>query len=226
MGRHYMVAVHALGLVLVASLARAQPLPLPLPPLPPPSFSVAPDTAASTPPRQVSTRCETVQASLGDSSTAARKALRRSGEHESWYGWQTLTVDASAVGILLVGAALVTARPPMLSATTAPRPIPFAVASLGVYAIGSPVVHVAHGEYRHGLASLLLRIAASLAGFGLGYLAGKATPARSEGAWTGGAYGSALGGIGAIAVDASGLAWHRWHTSAGPTALFSTSGSF
>ena len=222
--------VTALGFMLHPSVVRAQILPLP--PLPPPAFSVAPDPAADTAPSpQVtgappSTDATVLHASLYDPSAGARAALSRSREHETWYGWQTLAVDASAVAILLVGAALVTSRPPTLNATVVPRPVPFAVAALGVYAIGPPVLHLAHGEYRHGIASLALRVAMPLAGFGLGYLAGRAVQPGGSGSWTDGAYGAAVGGVGAIALDASGLAWQRWGGSGAPTALFTTSASF
>jgi hypothetical protein len=54
------------------------------------------------------------------------EAWRQSRSHEVWYGWQTLTVDASAVGVFLLG-------------TNFRGYVPaFALASAGIYVAWAP----------------------------------------------------------------------------------------
>jgi hypothetical protein len=132
-----------------------------------------------------------VAASMRVQSSADEEALRRSQLHERWYGWQTLSVDALAVGGLLFAGAL------------GGREVPLVTASAGIYALGPPVVHLAHGHPWKGLASLGLRVGAPA----LGYALGRAAGGDASGAAFAGAF---LGGMGATATDAAFLAWDRW----------------
>jgi hypothetical protein len=80
---------------------------------------------------------------------------------DTWYGWQTLIVDAASLGALFAAPA---AGYPW---TARLRPL-----GAGAYLIGGPIVHVAHGRWGRALASLSLRtglpIVAALGGAGLG----------------------------------------------------------
>jgi hypothetical protein len=62
-----------------------------------------------------------------------------------WYGWQTLTLDGAALGVAVGGSAFVD------------RDVPI-VAGLGTYALGAPIVHVAHGEPWRAAGSFGLRV--------------------------------------------------------------------
>jgi hypothetical protein len=179
--------------------------PLPLPPIPAPLPS----------PTSYAGRSEPSSAPIGpfiddraptacpgkcilSTTPAAREALQRSRRHEVWAGWETATVDASAVAALLVGAEFHDVRSAL-------------VLSSFVYALGAPVVHFAHGETNKGLASLALRFVLPAVGFGVGALVGHSAIAWSSGRLTiDEGVGLAAGAAGASAVDAEVLGWHRW----------------
>jgi hypothetical protein len=63
-----------------------------------------------------------------------------------WYGWQTLVSDAVGLG-LVVG-----------SFTYNGDANGFTLAGAGVWALGAPLVHVAHARYLPALGSLTLRV--------------------------------------------------------------------
>jgi hypothetical protein len=152
-----------LGTFFAAGSARAQSLPLPFPLWPPPSFDTGPEPSPTeTPSSGEPSRAHadvTMTELFQANSDAEREALRRSRRHESWYGWEVLTVDAVAVGILVIGAAIVTTQPPSLTASPAPLPVDFMAASLGVYALGPPIVHLSRGNFWQACASIGLRVA-------------------------------------------------------------------
>jgi hypothetical protein len=235
--RRMLLALFVLASALAASPASAQPLPvpLPLPPLPPPSFDISPRSERIEPPVPFTgpelERIEQVPhdsaAPMGMSSPAAtmgvrvssdadREALRLSRIHETWYGWETLACDAAAVAVLLLGAD-VDRRPPTLDDAPAPRPIAFAAVASGVYAAGPPILHFARGDAWRGLASAGLRIAMPLVGFALGSFAGWAFQSQPARASADGSLGAIVGGVAAMAIDASAFGWQRWYGS-GPTA--------
>jgi hypothetical protein len=160
-------------------------------------------------------------------SNAEREALLRSRAHETWYGWQTLSVDAVAIGTLLLGAAIVTTRPPSPTPIQGTRPVAFAAVSMGLFVAGPPVVHLAHGKLVRGLASVGLRLVLPLAGFAIGYLASGPLRSGAGSTLTDGAVGGVLGGAGAMAADAAVLGWDRWYGGQWmPSALLAAGASF
>jgi hypothetical protein len=232
------LGTRALGWLLAAwHPVYAQPLPIPVaPPLPIPTLPIPEFRAESALPNPaVRSESPTEPGVSADfdamwlaSSKAEREALLRSQFHESWYGWQTLGVDAAAVGMFLLDAAIVTSRPPLPpNAAPAPRPVAFAVVSTGVYALGPSAVHFAHGNLWGGFGSIGLRVVMPLAGFAFGYLASGALRPGTGSALGDGTVGGFVGGAGAMAADAAALAWDRWHSGPPePRALLSGRASF
>jgi hypothetical protein len=231
MFRDLLIAGSALGCSVVTSLAHAQlpPLPvvppLPLPPVPFPEFHVARDGPSSAPSDAPTPAApKSLDFAIHASSDAERLALRRSQFHEIWYGWQTLAVDAGAIGFVLFGAALTPRPPPLTDHEPGPRPVAFTAGAFGLYAIGPSTIHFAHGAVWKGLGSIGLRLAMPLAGFAAGYLG----TAEGANALEGGAVGGVLGCVGAMAADAALLGWDRWygHGAAPSAALFSIPARF
>ena len=171
MKRCALIAATTIAWLAVGVPARAQLVPFPVPPLPLPSSDFGPNrdrpnpTWTSSPPTGATIESADLRAATHDSTDGARAALRRSRTHESWYGWQTLAIDASAVGILILGAAIVTTRPPMLEPAAEEHPTGFEAVSLAVYAAGPVAVHVAHRNFWQAVCSLGLRVGLPLAGF-------------------------------------------------------------
>lgn len=83
-----------------------------------------------------------VLASLFFASTASADETR-------WYGWQTLAVDAASVVVAAAAAHVDTESP-----STRPFVTAGLVGGVGGFLVGAPIVHLAHGEYRHAGASL------------------------------------------------------------------------
>jgi hypothetical protein len=204
--------VLASGLVAATGHAQTAAVRL-LPPMPIPPLPLAPillpgpasDGAdSSSPPEAHASRSGGASVSLmtlSARSPAEREALRRSQYHEQWYGWQTLTADALATGILIFGAGF-----------KGELRVPFIVASAGVYVVGAPAVHFARGSIGAGFESALLRLALSLAGFSVGYLLGANAGLTRDDAIQNGGFGAVVGAAGATAVDAAFLGWDRWRS--------------
>lgn len=124
----------------------------------------------------------------------------------TWYGWQTLTVDA---------ASLLTAS---IGAIADDRSGFSAIAAGGAlvgYAIGGPAVHWAHARVGTGFASLGIRAGAPLGGGFTGALAGIALgaivyPQSEQGSVYLGLYGAmggvVLGSAAAVVIDSVVLA--------------------
>jgi len=120
----------------------------------------------------------------------------RPSAETSWYGYQTLFVDASALGVGML----------------APKGgMGFAYAGVATYAIGAPIVHAVHGNGKMALADVALRIGAPI---GAGFVGGIVGAATAEGGGLAGLghmmvgvmYG-ALAGVGlAVALDSIVLA--------------------
>ena len=113
-----------------------------------------------------------------------------------WYGWQTLATDGAALALALAA-----------GDTDDRHSTPLALASLGTYALGGPIVHAANGSAgRMGL-SLALRVGAPmLLGAGGYYVFSAGADSRSWAPAIAGVLGGMIGIAGAVAVDASVLA--------------------
>lgn len=76
---------------------------------------------------------------------------------ERWYGWQTLSVDALPIGLLITGITVEgDARPTLL------------VSGATTFAVGAPVVHMVHDRPLIGLASFGLRVGLPVLGIAVG----------------------------------------------------------
>jgi hypothetical protein len=138
--------------------------------------------------------------------TAPREATRES--ETRWYGWQTLIADGGALGFA-VAAGSVNQR--ANSPSTG-----LAYASLGIYLLGGPVIHLGHQSPGRAAASLGMRAGMPVL-FGL---IGAGAEHCSGGDWcglSGAAIGGSLGIIAAISLDAALLA--REPVESHPTAL-------
>jgi hypothetical protein len=82
-----------------------------------------------------------------------------------WYGWQTLVVDGAAIGTMGLAFAV---KDQNASAGSS-----LAYLSMATYALGPPIVNLAHGNTRGALRSVGIRVGAPLvAGFVLGAIGG------------------------------------------------------
>jgi hypothetical protein len=80
---------------------------------------------------------------------AAEKASVAAEPQQVWYGWQTLIVDGSVLLLL----------PLALGAETQNAGSNAALAlAVGGYALGAPIVHLAHGNYGRAAGSFALRV--------------------------------------------------------------------
>jgi hypothetical protein len=124
----------------------------------------------------------------------------------SWYGWQTLTSDGSAIalGALAYGAD----KAGGTSITNV-----FWTASVVTFFVGAPVIHWKHGHVGTGFGSLGLRVGLPLGAFLAGVLIGNAAcgDSDSENSFVGcpvgvGAVAALAGLVAAPIVDAAVLA--------------------
>jgi hypothetical protein len=124
----------------------------------------------------------------------------------SWYGWQTLTSDGSAIalGALAYGAD----KAGGTSITNV-----FWTASVATFFVGAPVIHWKHGHVGKGFGSLGLRVGLPLGAFIAGALIGNAacSDSDSENGLVGcpvgvGAFAALAGLVAAPIVDAAVLA--------------------
>ena len=105
-----------------------------------------------------------------------------------WYGWQTLLTDASAV-LLIVPVS----KAPVLG-----------YAGIGMYGLGAPIVHLAHGNPGRAAGSFALRTVLPVAGCAIGYAMFQRPDRPGEWINLSGFAGCFLLGLGGI-VAASGL---------------------
>jgi hypothetical protein len=116
-----------------------------------------------------------------------------------WYGWQTLTADASCFGLLLTAAAI--------DGPGSGDETDFLVtAALAGYEFAPGIIHFAHGNTGRGFASFGLRLGMPLAGAFLG----AATSSGCDDYYCeaqGAGIGVLLGVAGAIAIDAAVFAY-------------------
>ena len=107
---------------------------------PPPRFTVTPSLAmpssASTPEPIEASEPEAIDASAGSTAEAATP-------DRTFYGWQNIVVGYAGLGMIAGGIRGGGALP---------------IAGLGVYALGGPIVHLAHKEYVRAAGSLLINV--------------------------------------------------------------------
>jgi hypothetical protein len=117
-----------------------------------------------------------------------------------WYGWQTLAVDAGTLGVALT-----------TKGATGSSPAALGVLASG-YALGGPIVHLAHGSLIKAGESFGLRLALPV----IGGLIGAAFE-RCAFQCTGGIYtvtGVLIGYVAAVAIDSAVIARERVVASA------------
>ncbi len=85
---------------------------------------------------------------------------------QRWYGYQAMLTDAAAVG-LMVGA--IAALEPLFSGAKNNTTEVLATASLGVFVVGAPTIHAAHGHWGKAGLSLGIRAAPVVLGSLLGH---------------------------------------------------------
>lgn len=135
---------------------------------------------------------------------------------EHWYGWQTLAPDG--VAAMMASAALATGGDPA-----------FWELSIGTFALGAPIVHVAHGRPLVGLGDFVLRLGVPFVGMYLGGQIDVRQPYQCDADLyctqpeTGMITGGLIGGVAVSALDAAVFAYeapapekHRVLASAGP----------
>jgi hypothetical protein len=119
---------------------------------------------------------------------------------QRWYGWQTLTADAAALGLLSLG---ISSRSDVA-----------AYAGLGTYLIVPPVIHAAHQHWGVVGGSLVVRFLTPPIGAGVGFLAGSGACSHKNDSdqdvtcsEAGAAIGLLVGYVAAVAVDAAAFGW-------------------
>lgn len=174
----------------------AEPAPTPPPPsVSPPADGGAPDALPESP------------ASPPDPSVNVKRVKgppqqpMKAPPDEEWYGGQTLLVDGSALVLTVGGQG---SQVTVLGLTTA--------------FLGTPIVHVVHGEFLSGLGSLALRGGLPIAG-GLALASRESCGGEHDmscglGGFVGGAL---LGYIGAACIDAFVLAYESKDTAPPPS---------
>lgn len=111
-----------------------------------------------------------------------------------WYGYQTLAVDVASLALVALSIRAQSGE--------------FALASLGTYVIGPPIVHFAHGNVAKGFGDLGLRLGLPVGGAFLGAGIGCALGGCSGhgdfagyGAVIGAVFGTVSGGVAAMILD-------------------------
>jgi len=143
---------------------------------------------------------------------AEESAAAPSNGETSWYGWQTMASDGTAIALWATAAYLDDAKYTSGSFQTYKTLSNVAVvAGLGIYALGAPLVHARRGHTDKFAGSLLVRLAMPAAGLLAGWLGAAATcgpdiedevPCPVVGA----VLGTAAGGLAAMIVDAAFIA--------------------
>lgn len=150
---------------------------------------------------QTPAAAQVAKSSAGTAAEPLRAEPASTSEVHTWYGWQTLTADAGSA--TLMGVSFAVSETTRGSSTD---PAALFVGSLGAYALGAPLVHLANGEAVRAAASLGLRVGVPT----LGFLA-IAAAADCHSPWCkleSAAIGGLVGMLAVSAVDAAVIA-HR-----------------
>ncbi len=147
--------------------------------------------------------------SLPPRAYAQEASIGASPDGPRWYGWQTLSVDGIALGVTLTGWATVSASTPGSS------PLGSVVLGVGLtgYALGPPLVHLAHGRWVTALVDAGIRLTAPIIAGAIGSVIDLASnPNQCQdasgpcGPFVGAGVGAVVGYAGAVAFDAVFLA--------------------
>jgi hypothetical protein len=118
----------------------------------------------------------------------------------TWYGWQTLLVDAAALGTGVTGFALSGGK----------GNVPGTIGILG-YVLGAPIVHWVHGHAGKGAADAGIRLLGPLVLGGIGFLLGLPGGTNANGdpvvAQVTGAIGLGIGYAAVVTLDAAVFAF-------------------
>lgn len=158
---------------------------------PTPSLRIDADAAA-----QPEAAAPLDSAALQKSDDEQRAAKTRSS---SWYGWQTLTVDAVGLATAVWGAS--------------ENQGGISLVGTSIYALGAPAVHLGHSQYANAAASVGMRLGLPIGGALGGALLGEIACADARNdedvpcPAVGAAFGFVAGIVTAIAVDAAALAF-------------------
>ncbi len=168
-------------------------------------------TPAPAPPPVVVTPPPTPTPAPAPAPAPAPTTTTREAPHyeKVWYGYQTLVIDGIALATLLGG--------------VASKSGPVTGVGLGTYVLGTPIVHMAHGNIGPGFGSLGLRLIVPLIGSGIGAIAGLIVGSSqqqtgnvgtdssnvAQAAGTGALVGAFVGGAGCVLIDALGFAYTK-----------------
>lgn len=194
-----------LCLMSISSIASAQTEPPVVdawPAVPSPEQPTAPTWEPSTPPSPLPSAL-VVQArdterpprnGSGRSSRSSSNVAPTGPVHEQWYGWQTLLVDLAGLAVGLIELGGNSDGSPLFG---------------GVYFLGGPIVHFAHGHVGRGFGSLVLRLLMPLPGVLVGAAASLGCAERGDEPCTNApiVIGGGLGMLGAIIINAAVLAY-------------------
>lgn len=147
--------------------------------------------------------CSTTNAFAGDAESPPEPTVVT--QHR-WYGWQNLSSDGVALTLFVVAGE----TSPYGGRTLFFMNPPWAIAGASVFALGGPIVHLAHGHPLRAIGSLVMRTAMSSAVPLLIVVRGDRT--RTSGVDGGedaliydgyAAFVAILGAAGAVAIDAT-----------------------
>jgi hypothetical protein len=171
-----------------------QPAPPAAPPPPPP-----PPLATATPPPAQPPPAQRQPAPPPPPYGAADKPAPK--YEKTWYGWQTLIADGAAIAMYEGGRASTTA--------------PLKTAGIMTFFLGTPILHMIHGNVGAGFGSAGLRFALPGLGALVGLFAGIASSnassadARFDDAADAVAVGVLVGAIGCALIDAGAVAYAK-----------------
>jgi hypothetical protein len=125
-----------------------------------------------------------------------------------WYGWQTLSTDGAAIGVLVLAGSLIHHDDTDSQRAVADSVL---VLSAATYALGGPIVHAAHQQWGTAGASAGLRIGLPLTGILVGAALDRCGPNTDSDTCgvIGPSLGMLLGFSAAMAIDASALSYEQ-----------------
>lgn len=182
----------------------------PAPPKPAPAPVVVPPPTPAPEPKQA----QPTPAPAAEPAPAPKEQPRY---ERTWYGYQTLIADGISVGLLVAG---VSAKSGGLVA-----------AGYTGFVLGTPIVHMVHGNIGPGFGSIGLRLLLPVIGLGVGAIVGVISGGTSgsgaferfgsgaNGAVNGAVVGGLIGAGGSALIDAAGFAYAKERVDDHPITL-------